>query len=519
MMTEPQRGQPGTWRYLAFWRGDGDMDLKATLGKMPSNDQDAAELIAAERPGELHHVPTIGRSGTWYIWNGKCHRPDDCAEAERLIMGYAARADIVLGHCRQAAAAQEAAQPEAASAGDVEKATAATWKKWDTPVKYHAGLKKTAGSRSLLAKLADLRGVSEEHMADRWPEHLNCANGIVSLRTGHLLPHDPRAMMTYCLPVPYVPGARCERWEQLLWNVTGKNPEVAAYTVRMLGYSCLGDNREQLIFFMHGKTGSGKSQVVEAVAGVLGPVAHSSGGALISRSRNERHARVENSIAGKRLITIDESAERVRVDEGQVKRLTGAARISRNQLYAAVETPVRVSGTIWQATNEMPTISGFDGAIKRRVRAVPCGSTIDEGAQEKKIAERLARDEGEAILASLVWGAMDYFANGESRPAEVELATAQYEAEQNTAAAFREECTMAVPDWNGDGHASWPTMAEIRKEYVAWCEATRTSCMPKHAFNTAFRALPGIEYQESSRRFLHLTVIQSYIRGKVGQDD
>src|SRR6266700_8383567 len=119
MMTEPQRGQPGTWRYLAFWRGDGDMDLKATLGKMPSNDQDAAELIAAERPGELHHVPTIGRSGTWYIWNGKCHRPDDCAEAERLIMGYAARADIVLGHCRQAAAAQEAAQPEAASAGDV----------------------------------------------------------------------------------------------------------------------------------------------------------------------------------------------------------------------------------------------------------------------------------------------------------------------------------------------------------------------------------------------------------------
>jgi len=514
----PERGQRETWQWAGFWDG-AVLDLNRTRSELPANDNDAAALMMAERPGEIHYVEMSERHGTWYIWDTRCHRPDDSGMIKRLVSDYAVRVLVLLREARRMTEQAVTARMPGASDRDIANAVRQDWAAWGEAEKYHHGLQRSAGQNSLIKYLTGPAGTSPQELEDRWPEYLNCASGVVCLRTGLISPHDPRWMMTYCVGTAYRPGARGSGWDALVWHVAGENADVCRYLIRMLGYSLIGDNREQLIFFMQGPTASGKSQVLEACSIVAGTLAHASTSALISTTRSERHARVENSIAGKRLITIDESAERVRVDEGQVKRLTGAARISRNQLYAAVETPVRVSGTIWQATNEMPTISGFDGAIKRRVRAVPCGSTIDEGAQEKKIAERLARDEGEAILASLVWGAMDYFANGESRPAEVELATAQYEAEQNTAAAFREECTMAVPDWNGDGHASWPTMAEIRKEYVAWCEATRTSCMPKHAFNTAFRALPGIEYQESSRRFLHLTVIQSYIRGKVGQDD
>lgn len=509
-MTASQRGQQGTWRFLGWWRGE-DIDLDATRAQLPANDQDAALLIASERPGELHHVPTMGRAGTWYIWDGRCHRPDTSAMAERLIMDYADRAQALLLRCHQETSARIAVQlGPAATPQDVERGVKVAWKPWEACVKYHAALKKTAGSRSLLAKLADLRGVPEQHMADRWPEHLNCANGIVNLRTGELLPHDPRAMMTYCLDTAYVPGARGHGWEALVWNVAGKVPDVAAYLQRMLGYSCLGDNREQLIFFMYGKTGSGKSQVVEAVAGVLGPLAHSSGSELISRSRNERHARVENSITGVRFVYIDESAERVHIDEGQLKKITGAGRISINRLYAPVEIETKVTWSIWQPTNEMPTIPGFDAAIRRRARVIPCGDPIPDALQEKKLGERLAREEAEGILAFLVAGAMDYFAGGEHKPAECELATATYEQEQNTVWMFWETCCQQIPGYvNPNGHAPVATtQAQTRIEYLAFCKDMKLAYESSHPFHEKFRALPGIIWDDKSKRYLGLTIVR-----------
>ena len=44
------------------------------------------------------------------------------------------------------------------------------------------------------------------------PTTWNCANGLVDLQTGWLYPHDPRAMMTYCLDVDYNPAAVCPRF-------------------------------------------------------------------------------------------------------------------------------------------------------------------------------------------------------------------------------------------------------------------------------------------------------------------
>ena len=93
----------------------------------------------------------------------------------------------------------------------------------------------------------------------------------------------------------------------MLRHVAAENQNVARYLVKMLGYSLLGDNRKQLDLFPHrAHRVSGKSQLLETVAGVLGPLAHSSSGDLIGRTHGSpRHARVEHSIVGKRLIYID----------------------------------------------------------------------------------------------------------------------------------------------------------------------------------------------------------------------
>ena len=250
---------------------------------------------------------------------------------------------------------------------------------------------------------------------------------------------------------------------------------------------------------------------------MIGPaLAHSSSSELIARTVH-RHPRVEASLAGKRFVTIDESAERVSVDEGQLKRLTGASSVSVSMLYEATETPMPVSWTIWQATNEMPTLTGFDDAIRRRLRAIPCGSTIPEKDRRTGLAQRLAREEGPQILASLIWGAWLYLEEGEQKPDEVERATVEYESEQNTARSFYEECCQSVPvNLGGPGGMTKTRNSEIWKEYVAWCKETRTRMLGKIAFGNQFRDLPEVNYDKAQNWYPGLILVSSYSRN--GQD-
>lgn len=518
-MSDAIRGAQGTPAWFGYWL-NGQLDLAATLAGLPVDELAAADLITAERPGELFYVPA-GRSGTWYIWDGRCRGPDESDQIAQLVNDYAERAGTALALARQevlrrSRAAMLAADPEAGNAA-LEQAAKKAWQPWEATAAYHRKLRATAGRNPLITTLGTRCSVPEAFMADRHPEWLNTDSGTIDLRSGWVKPHDPADMITYCVGQRYTPGARGSGWEALTWHVAGENPVVWRYLIKMLGYSLLGDNREQLIFFLTGPTGSGKSQVLETVLLVLGALAHSSGSALISRNKSERHARVENSLAGKRFVMIDESAERIHIDEGQLKRLTGSGLMSVNRLYRDTETQVPVSWTIWQATNEMPTLTGFDDAIRRRLRMIPCGSTIPAEYRIKGLAQQLAETEGEAILASLVWGAQLYLAEGECCPPEVELATAEYEGEQNTAAAFREECCQDVPEsmWNG-GPVAVKTSA-VWREYVAWCSETRTRMLPKHAFGKAFRDLPGIRFDGNQKRYVGLMLISGYSKDRQDQ--
>lgn len=517
-MAEPVRGAAGTWEWFGLWDGT-QLDTAATLRSLPVDDLTASHLITAERPGEILHMPDA-RSGRWFIYDGTHHKPDRTSDISTMIGEYAARAQRFIDEVRRIVAARsdiavQLATGNQATETQLEQARKKAWEPWSVAEKYHVGLRRSAGLNSLIGYLkgAPGVGVAEEDLEDRWPEYLNCRNGVVCLRSGQMYPHSPAWRVTYCLDVDYVPGARGQGWERLAWHVAGESVAVAQYMIRMLGYSLLGDNREQLVFFLTGPTGSGKSQLMEAVAEVLGTLAHASSGALISRNKTERHARVENSLAGKRFVFIDESAERIHIDEGQLKRLTGSGMISRNKLYADTEIPTRVTWTPWQPTNELPTLPGFDDAIRRRLRCIPCGDTIPKQQRIKGLGKMLAKTEGEAILATLVSGCMEYLRDGmEQCPVEIELATAQYEADQDTAARFRDECTVDVPwVWGAAGQQNHAVRkADLYREYVAWGRKTRVSTLGIVAFNKAFGRLPGIQNDENQKRWVGIMVTSNH---------
>lgn len=508
-MADPQRGTAGTPAWFGLWGDDGALAPAATLAGLPLDETGAAELIMAERPRLQHHVPLNASQGLWYIWDGRCQRPDDSAAIGRLVIDYARRSCELISWAKgeQVKAARARAvldNPEATETA-LRKAGEQAAEPWKAAESFHRKLRTSNGQGALIKVLERLAGISAADMDERNPGLLNLANGTYDLRTGLMKPHSPLDMITYCLDAGYNPAATCPEFYQLLWRVCGENANVAHFVLKLLGYALLGENPEQQIYFLCGPTASGKTVLLDVVSAVAGKLAHNSPDALITMQRQGRNARVENSIRGRRLITITEASARMVIDEGQVKRLTGESRISINEHYAKTEAEVPVTWTIVVATNEMPTLTSYDDAMKRRVVVVPMGQTVPEHMRDKALAGRMIENEAEGILAALIWGWHAYQREGLTPPQEVIQETAKYAAEQNTVANFVADCLMLIPaHMNGGGVPAHILMPDAWQTYQAYSQGgTR---LLKGEFFRELARQPGISLNESSRRFEGVTL-------------
>lgn len=490
-MSAPERGRPGTWQYLALW-DSGAMALEATRRFLPVNDYQAAWLIKHEHGDGWLRRGAI--TGTWHVWTGQASVPDVSGWTERITSSFGERMRIVIGAAQQQVAARAAAQlPAEASDAAVKQAREQAWAGWKKAEAYAWKLATQAGKSGLVAYLATECTVSDDELAERQPGLLNLDNGTLNLGTLELREHNRADGITHVLPVRWNPSARCPRFWGLLSQVCGGDQQVAWYLIKLLGYTLLGDNREQKIIFIAGPSGSGKSVLLHAVSEVLGPLAHRSGAALICVVRHGRNARTENSIRGKRLITITETSKYMTIDEGQLKRITGEPVISVDQHYSKVELKTPVTWTIWVATNEMPNLVNFDGAMKRRIIVIPGGPGLDETMMDPHLGAKILSAEREGILALLVKSCAEYFRSGLAMPVQVQAATDKYASEQDTVSAFVAD-TMVLGGW-GEGiiqHQAWEL-------YELWSRGGPR--LPKTEFYKRMRDQPGILYNGASRRF------------------
>jgi putative DNA primase/helicase len=91
---------------------------------------------------------------------------------------------------------------------------------------------------------------------------LNCVNGTIDLRTGTLRPHRQEDLITKQVPVAFDADAHSEEWEQFLMTAMQGDAEVTGFLQRAVGYTLTGDDREEVLFFLHGKTGKRRQEYV-----------------------------------------------------------------------------------------------------------------------------------------------------------------------------------------------------------------------------------------------------------------
>ena len=456
MTTVAGADQP-LWQRLAAWDGPDQIDLAATKADAPASDRNAALLLVRLYPGQLHYVPgQPGKPGQWYVWDNRCHRPDQSNAIGRLLLHYAGEYLVMLRHAQQNFNTWVANTNPQATGLDLTKLQAKMWKdEWGAITGYAAKLSSAAGLSALRGVLGEICGVSADTMADRHPYFLNVANGILDLRTGTLYDHDPAAMMTYCLDAGWDPAARCPKYQRLLYRSVGEVDETYFALIKVLGYSLIGENPQNKIIFLNGPPANGKTALLRVLSTVLGALAHKAEPSLISRQRDGRNAREEHSIRGIRAIVISETSSGIHVDEAQLKRLTGESDITTHQHYAPSKNVTMVTWLIIFATNHMPSILHLDAGVRRRILVFPMGPTIPEIERDDTMVAQILAEEAAGVLALLVAGCQQVMREKfreETLPTSVIAETQQYILDQDTIESWLAERAMADLPADLNGH-------------------------------------------------------------------
>lgn len=409
-----------------------------------------AQRLVRQHGQDLHYVSPWG---TWFIWNGQCWVKDQTGEVVRR-----AKRTVAWLH-EEAAGLQE----------DQQKAHAQHAKKSEGEARINAMISLTKSEPTIPLMPGRF---------DANPWLLNCPNGTLDLKPGHLYPHRREDCLSKIIPVPYDPVAACPLWIEFLTRITGGNPALMSFLQRSVGYALTGDTSEQVMFLLYGTGANGKTTFLETIRAILGSYAIT---ADMSTFLARQGDPIRNDVArlvGARFVSAVEAERGRRLAEVLIKQLTGGDSMTARFLYHEF-FEFQPTFKLFVAVNHKPVIGGADPAIWRRMRLIPFTVTIPERERDKGLPAKL-RTELPGILAWAVQGCRAWQADGLGLPQEIRDATDSYREEMDVLAGFLGESCVEGPQYQ-------VSAMDLYAAYIAWCQGAQEKLLSKQAFGGHLR--------------------------------
>lgn len=279
-------------------------------------------------------------------------------------------------------------------------------------------------------------------------------------------PHDPDDLITKLAPVTYDPAATSEAYDKFLARVQ-PSETMRRFLHQWGGLSLTGDVSEQILAFLYGKGGNGKSVLVDAwsvVAGDYGETVPIETFLDQGKARSAGQATPDLAILpGVRMLRTSEPEKGSKLAEAMIKLVTGgepiqARHLNRDFFKFYPQFKLTMSG------NYRPTISGTDEGIWRRVRLVPFNVSIPKEERDVHLTEKL-RLEASGILNRLLDGLRDWCDKGLIEPDDVTRATAEYRSDSDPLGRFLTVCVEAAPGQKVQSSV-------MHALFEAWCKAS-----------------------------------------------
>lgn len=301
--------------------------------------------------------------------------------------------------------------------------------------------------------------------ADHWV--LNTPGGVVDLRTGDMLAHDP---LLYCSKITAVAPALSVPddclWLQFVHRICDGRPEQVEFLKRALGYSLTGSTKEEVLFFPYGTGANGKSKFMNAAAGAVGSYHENAAMETFIASKYDHHPADLAKLRGARLVTANETEEGRRWSESKIKAITGGDPISARFMRQDFFT-YKPECKLWVVGNHKPGLRNVDYAMRRRMNLIPFTVTIPEQERDRDLEEKL-KAEWPIILRWMIEGCIEWQEHGLTPPGVVKAATDEYLAEEDVFGQWLAECCdveRKVEERVSDLWTSWKVWATRAEEH------------------------------------------------------
>lgn len=327
----------------------------------------------------------------------------------------------------------------------------------------HGATKRSSGRLSSVETMSrPKRGVAVNRI--NVDESLNLINGALSLKSLELRPHSKDDLFTYCLDYEYDPNADCPLFKKYISEVlvlegtTETDVDTVMLFQELLGYSLTPDTKHEVMVWMFGEGGNGKSVAISVVESLLGPMSMSIDFQSVGMPGNYDLA----DIPGKRVLLSTEAERNKVMAESYIKRIVTGDTINTRPIYGS-PLSFRPTAKIWWAMNDKPVIKDTTDSMWRRMKLIPFYRKFEEGknADVDLPAKLIAELPG--ILNWAIEGLMRLTLNGRfTKSAASDEAKQQYREEANPVAQWVNTMTVRT---------DYPATLQgaLFKEYVIWC--------------------------------------------------
>jgi len=431
-------------------------ELEIVIHSMNRNERGDAELFLYIHKGKYVFDSTHGKNGEFYVWNGVHWQLDLDKQRYRDMEDVSKKYEW---------AASQISDPKLQDINSDENLKKEL-------VKRAKELRSARRCANVFVFVASHTPFKSEW--DYCPGLLPCLNGIIDLKNGNLIPHNPGLYIRNICSTNYIKNAQRPLFEQFLDDIMLGNEEMKGFIKRVKGSAIYGVPKEEKIFYLYGEKGrNGKGTLEQTLEKILGSIAKTFPSEMLLRQSNPPSSSNASpelaNLQGVRFAIFSEINKGRKIDASKVKNLSGRDSISCRRLFSNVDLNITPTHTMFIQTNYKPEAPSDDDGLWKRNILIPFNAEfvedpklphqrkLDPEFKDKLISEK------EGILAWLVEGCLEYQEHGLNIPGIVKEETENYRKENDGIAVFLEERCVIDSAFSTPGE-------KMRKSIKTFCE-------------------------------------------------
>ena len=325
--------------------------------------------------------------------------------------------------------------------------------------------------------------------ANKHPELINVANGMLNWRTGELLPHDPKYLSTIQIPASFDPSAMCPEIDDFL--LTTLPADCIDLALEWFGYCLTLTAKHCKSLMVTGPASNGKSTLL----GLLGAFVGQDNTTNIPLHQLDEH-RFKRAMLQNKLVNIfADLDQRALKQSGYFKLIVSGDSIDAERKHQHPFTFTPFCKLVFSA-NKMPASYDRSPAFYRRWLIIPFPNTFEGAAADP---DKLAKITTPSELSGLLNKAIGRLRTLEARrffaePETVQTAMASYKLTADSMVAFLAECCRGAEP--GEHVQS----KQLYQAYVAWASAGNVRHIePQAEFNRRLTELYPVARKKRQR--------------------